>query len=398
MRTSDCVVIGAGPAGLAASAALLARGVEHVVLERSRVGQTWRTQRWDSFQLNTPGSMNQMLGGQAAGEYALRDQVVDRLDALADSVEEKCAVTRLTPAGDGYLLRTSAGEVRARSVVVATGDQNVPSVPSMARDVPDRIAQLHTADYRNPGTLPAGGVLVVGSGQSGCQITEDLLSAGRRVVLATSPVGRVPGRYRGRPMFDWLVEAGFFDQRPGDLPDPAMMFVAQPIIAAGGRSLSLPALARAGVTLAGRVVRITGDEVLFDGSLRANVATGDGFAARVRSMVDDLIARRGVDAPPAEPDDTGAPADLDPLTTLDLTGGDISTIIWSTGFTGDFSWLDPALRGADGKPLRDGAAAAAPGLWYVGLWWLTCRRSAIFHGFPHDAAAVAGAVHAHLRR
>jgi putative flavoprotein involved in K+ transport len=282
--------------------------------------------------------------------------------------------------------------------VVATGDQNVPTVPSTARNVPDRITQLHTADYRSASALPPGAVLVVGSGQSGCQIADDLQRAGRRVVLATSPVARVPARYRGRHTFDWLVDVGFFDQRPADLADPAMMWAAQPIIGPAGRGLSLPALARAGVTLAGRVVRITGDEVHFDASTPANVATGDGFAARVRSMVDDMIARDGVDAPPAQPEDTDAPAELDPPTTLDLTAGDISTIIWCTGFTGDFSWLDPALRGADGRPLRDGATAAAPGLWYVGLWWLTRRRSGILHGFPRDAATVADAVHAHLHR
>jgi putative flavoprotein involved in K+ transport len=399
MRTSDCVVVGAGPAGLATSAAMRARGIEHLVLDRGRVGQTWRTQRWDSFQLNTPGSMNQMLGGQAPGAYARHAEVIERLDVLAAAVpaRENCAVTGLTPAGDGYLLRTSAGEIRTRAVVVASGDQNVPSVPVLARGVPDGIAQLHTAGYRNAGQLPAGTVLVVGSGQSGCQITEDLLSAGRRVVLATSPVGRVPAGYRDRDTLAWLVEVGFFDQRPGDLPDPAAMRAAQPIVAAGGRSLSLPALARAGATLAGRVVRITGDEVVFDASAPANVAVGDSFAARVRAMVDEVIARRGIDAPAAQPDDTDEPAELDPPAALDLTAGDISAIIWCTGFTGDFSWLDPGLRGADGKPLRDGVAALAPGLWYVGLWWLTCRKSAIFHGFPHDAATIADGVLAHLR-
>jgi putative flavoprotein involved in K+ transport len=150
-------------------------------------------------------------------------------------------------------------------------------------------------------------VLVVGSAQSGCQIAEDLLVAGRRVVLATSPAGRFAWRYRGGDTIDWLVQAGVFDQRPGDLPDPSVMRAAQPIVAAGGRSLSLPALASAGATLVGRPVAVAGERVSFDDSVQANIAAGDAFAARVRGMIDDLIRRRGLDAPPYEPDDTEGP-------------------------------------------------------------------------------------------
>jgi putative flavoprotein involved in K+ transport len=340
--------------------------------------------------------MNRMLGRQEAEHYALRDEVVERLDALAAEapLQENTEVTGLAP---GLVLQTSDGEIRARAAVVATGDQNVPTMPTVARNLSDGVAQLHTADYRGPGQLPEGAVLVVGSAQSGCQIAEDLRGAGRRVVLSTSAVGRVPARYRGRETLAWLAEVGFFDQRPGDLPDPAMMREAQPIIAAGGRSLSLQSLARAGVTLAGRVVQIDGDRVIFDTTTPRNVATGDSFAARIRGMVDDVIARGGVDAPPAERDETDAPAELDPPVEIDLKADGISSIVWCTGFTGDFSWLDPGLPDAEGQPARQDAASVAPGLWYVGLLWLTCRGSGILRGFPGDAATVAEAVRAHLR-
>jgi putative flavoprotein involved in K+ transport len=200
MRVNDCVVVGAGPAGLAASAALAERGVDHLILERGRVGQSWRTQRWDSFRLNTPGWMNLLLGEQAGDGYPTGGQVVSMLDSLAARapVRERVGVNRLGPVGDGYLLHTSDGEVQARTVVVATGDQNVASIPALADGFPARMVQCTAAAYRRAGALPDGAVLVVGSAQSGCQIAEDLLAAGRRVVLASSAVGRVPTPYRGR--------------------------------------------------------------------------------------------------------------------------------------------------------------------------------------------------------
>ena len=219
---TDCVVVGAAPAGLAASAALTQVGVEHVILERSQTGDKWRTQRWDSSRVNTPGWMNQLLGEQERYAYADRAEVVQKLEQLAvnSPIHTGVRVARLAPAGHGYALRTSDGEFRSRTVVVATGDQNVPRTPALACRLPDRVAQYHTSDYAGPGQLPDGAVLVVGSAQSGCQITEDLLLAGRRVVLATSPVARLPWQHRGRDSLEWLTEAGFWDQRPQDLPDP----------------------------------------------------------------------------------------------------------------------------------------------------------------------------------
>jgi putative flavoprotein involved in K+ transport len=393
----DCAVVGAGPAGLAASLALAGRRVDHVVLERDRVAATWRDQRWDSFRLNTAGWMNAMLGGQARHAYATGLEVVQRLGQLAAGcpVRERIRVARLAPAGDGWAMATNDGEVRARTVVVATGDQNLPRVPPLARRLPGRVAQLHAADYRSPGQLPGGAVLVVGSAQSGCQIAEDLLAGGRRVVLATSPVGRVPFRHRGRETVEWLAEAGFMDQRPRDLPDPSVMGHAMPIIAPG-RGLSLPALARAGATLTGRPTAVDDERIAFDDSVTANIAAGDAFAARARAMVDEIIRRRGLNAPAAEPDEHDIPVRLDPPAALALRAEEITSVVWCTGFGGDFTWLDPALIGADGQPRHADGAAPASGLWYLGLRWLRRRCSSILLGFPGDAAWVASAVRAHL--
>jgi putative flavoprotein involved in K+ transport len=384
----DCVVVGGGPAGLAASGALTRAGVDHLVLERDRVGQTWRDQRWDSFRLNTPGWMNQLLGEQPRDAYLTAPELVERLAALAARapVREGTGVTRLRRAGDRFVLHTGDGELRARTVVVASGGENVPSLPPAARDLPDRIAQCHVADYRSPAALPAGAVLVVGSAQSGCQVADDLLSAGRRVILATSQVGRLPTPYRGRDTVEWLAEVGFFDQRPEDLPDPSAVHQRQPIVASGGRALGLPQLARSGATLVGQLVEVSGERARFKQTVAANVAAGEAFATRVHQLVDGIIARRGITAPPAEPEELGPQPDSPEL--LDLRADEVSTVVWCTGFTGDFSWLDPDLRQDPAVPV--------PGLWNLGRRWLPRRASSILYGMPGDAAEVAAAVRSHL--
>ena len=394
----DCAVIGAGPAGLAMSAALGNRGVDHIVLEKGRPGETWRSQRWNSFRLNTPGWMNQLLGEQPDHAFAAGAEVVTRLQALAavHPVRLGVRVKKLAPNSDGFTVQTSDEVLHTRTIVVATGDQNVPRVPPLAQALPDWLAQQHTAEYRGPDSLPPGGVLVVGSAQSGCQIAEDLLSGGRRVFLATSPAGRMPWRNRGRDTLEWLVDVGFWDQRPQDLPDPSMMNAAQPILAAGGRSLSLQSLARSGATLVGRPLTMSDETLMFDDSVNANIAASDAFAARLRTIMDEHIQRHQLDALPSEPDDTDVPVDLHPPNTLRLRDEDISSVIWCTGFTGDFTWLSPELCSAAGQPRRDGTAGPIPGLWYVGLRWLTRRRSGILFGFPRDAEMIADAAKAHL--
>jgi putative flavoprotein involved in K+ transport len=395
---ADCVVVGAGPAGIAASAALTARGIDHLVLERGRIGQSWRTQRWDSLRLNNPGWMNPMLGEQPPDTYLPAAEVVERLRFLAASspVREHVPVSALAPDGTGWVLRTANGAIRTRTVVVATGGENMPRTPALARSLPRSIEQIHAASYRRSGLLPSGGVLVVGSAQSGYQITEDLLAAGRRVVLATSPAGRAPARHRGRDTVEWLVECGFFDQRPQDLPDPSTVRAPQPLLAPGGRSASLQTLARSGATLTGRLVAAEGNLLHFDDSTKANITAADAFAARIRAMIDAYIRRSGRVAPPPELDDAGLPIELDQPTTLDVRTAGISSVIWCTGYTGDFSWLDPTLLDDAGRPVHHGVAASLPGVWFIGLRWLTRRSSGNFLGFPIDAATVADSVAATL--
>ena len=268
----DCVVVGAGPAGLAVSAALSGRQIDHVVLERDRVGHSWRTQRWDSLRLNNPGWMNPMLGPQPSDSYLSAGDVVTRLDRLAARcpVREQVAVVGVHRRRDRWVLHTSDGDVVARTLVVASGGENVPRTPRLSRTMPDTLVQLHSAAYRSPAQLPPGGVVVVGSAQSGYQIAEELLAAGRHVVVATSPVGRAPARHRGRETVEWLYDYGFFDQRPQDLADPAAISAPQPLLAPGGRGASLQRLVRSGAIVTGRLIAVDGKVLRFDGSAPAN--------------------------------------------------------------------------------------------------------------------------------
>jgi putative flavoprotein involved in K+ transport len=398
-RSIDCLVIGAGPAGLAASGALVERGVDHVVFERGRAAETWRTQRWDSLRLNNPGWMNPMLGEQPRDTYLSAAEVVARLARLASvaPMREHTPVVAVVRRGDAWTVRTADAELHARTVVVASGGENIPLIPGLAHLVPDRIAQCHAAFYRAPDQLPDGAVLVVGSAQSGYQISEELLRVGRRVYLATSAVGRAPARHRGRETVEWLVECGFFDQRPDDLVDRSVISAPQPLIAPGGRSASLQTLARSGAILLGRLVNVEGERMTFASDLADSIAAADAYAAHIRAVLDEAIARGGRVAPPIEPDEADIPVRLDPPTQLRLHEHDITSVLWCTGYRGDFSWLDSALTDRDGQPRHYGTAGPVPGLWYVGLRWLTRRSSGNFLGFPADAATVASAVAAKLR-
>jgi putative flavoprotein involved in K+ transport len=391
---SDSVVIGAGPAGLAASAALTKRGIEHLLLERGRVGQTWRAQRWDSLRLNNPGWMNPMLGEQPPGTYLTALEVVARLArlALVLPVREETTVSSVRPYRDRWKVEAGAEEIVARTVVVATGNENRGRTPALARLLPGRVFACHAAEYRSPARLPDGAVLIIGSAQSGYQIAEELLAADRRVIVATSRVGRAPARHRGRETVEWLVESGFFDQRTADLADPSVICSAQPLLAPGGRSASLQALASRGATLLGRLVRIDGNQLTFDDSVPANIAAADAFAARIRAMLDEYIARTGGPLPPIESDEADRPVRIDVPTSIDIRAEHIGSVVWCTGYTGDFSWLDPILVDETGQPRHFEAAAPIPGLWYVGLRWLMRRGSGNFIGFPTDADAVAAAV------
>ncbi len=389
------VIVGAGPAGLAVSTRLARLGSPHVVLERERVGWSWRAQRWDSFRLNTPRWANRVLGKSLAGGRDTFASAGDLVAALEQSakrlpVAEGVEVLSARRIGPNWRLDTTRGPIAADAVVVASGFQNVPRKPAYADALPRQISQLHVADYRNPSTLEDG-VLVVGGAQSGLQIAEDLVDAGKRVYLATSRVGRLPRRFAGRDALEWMRESGQLDL-PRDQADPSAIAVTPPQVsgASGGRTVSYQALASRGVTLLGRAAGWTGERLELAPDLGENIRFADDvssflragwekrarFLAGGRDVVDEVDV---ADEPAPHLYDAHGPA------SLDLIGRRISTVIWATGFGPSLGWL-PA------EALDSGHRPQLPGLHVIGAPWLTHRSSANLYGMLSDADQVVSAL------
>jgi len=410
----DAVVVGAGQGGLGTSYFLKQFGLDHVVLERNRVAESWRTQRWDSFAVNTPNALNALPGDRATGPQAdgfyTRDELVAsfvryaRRFALPLRERTEVVAVEPDPAAAGFRVTAQSHDgtsetLSTQSVVVASGIMNVPKMPQLGAALPDTVTQLHTAHYRNPAQLLPGAVLVVGSGQSGVQIAEDLLAAGRKVYLATSRVGRCPRRYRGRDLDEWLWESGFFDLPRSEVADPAVFRRAQPQVSGVGRyghSLSLQFLAQSGGELLGRLVAVEGTTLCFDDSLKNNICFADADSAESKVLADRYIAEQGIAAPPPEDDPADRPwVDVDRVTAprnLDLAAAEIGTVLWCTGFTADFSWLRLPVLDETGRPRHDGGAAPLPGIYFIGFPWLRRRKSGIICGIEDDAAFIAGQV------
>ena len=385
----DTVVVGAGQAGLAASWHLTRRGVDHVVLERGRVGRSWREERWDGFVLNTPNWAQQLPGFAYAGDdpdgFAPRAEVIDYLEAYAASfdapVREEVAATSLRAAPEVYELETSAGPLRARAVVVATGAYQRPA-PSPLRDAaPTGVFQQHTAEYRNPADLPDGAVLVVGSGQSGCQVAEELVGAGRAVHLSVGACPWLPRRHRGRDLVAWMVEAGLMDQTVDTLPGPEALLACNPALSGteGGHDCNPLTLAERGVVPVGRLEGFRDGRALFADDLAANLNKGAQFEAALRRGFDEHAGLEP-EPPPAE-----LPR-LPGVRELDLDG--VGAIVWANGFRPDYGWIELPVFDAAGRPLHERGLTTLPGLAFVGMHWLHKRKSSLFLGVGEDAEHV----------
>ena len=402
---SDVVVIGAGPAGLATSYELGRAGVEHVVLERGRVGETWRG-RWDSFCLVTPNWSVQLPGGSYEGDdpdgFLLRDEIVAFFEHYAAKASAPLRtgvdVRALRPRDDGFLLETNIGEVRARAVVVATGAYQRPHRPAAAPGLPGRILQLDSTEYRNERGLPDGAVLVVGSGQTGCQIAEELLEAGREVFLSCGRAPWLPRRIGDRDLVWWAAETGFLDQRVEELPAPAARLAANLLTTGrdGGHDLHLRTLRAAGVTLLGRLLDADAKRARFAPDLGESVAWGDERYRQFRGLVMRLAEERSLPSPEmADPD----PFDGQAPESVDLAG--VGAVVFAGGFRPDYRWIDlPGGFDDLGFPLHaDGMSLVVSGLFFVGVHFLRKRKSSILYGMGEDAAIVANGVAArsHVR-
>jgi len=414
----DAVVVGAGQAGLGISYFLQQDNRKHVVFERGRIGETWLSQRWDTFQLNTPNFMNALPGlpyqGSEPDGFWHQDELVAYFQDYAKHfrlpVRNGVKVISLDQAEDksNFLVKIEMNGQRdetvlCRAVVFAAGMQIVPKIPAFQNKVSKGITQLHTSDYQNPETLPPGAVVVVGSAQSGCQIVEDLLSAGRKVYLCTGKAGRVPRRYRGRDIVEWWIDMEVWDVTYASLEDKSVSRIPVPQVSGVGRyghTVSLQWLAHQGAVILGRLHDVEDGTLILGDEAAANILHGDETAQRFKDDVDAYIERIGIEPPPNEDDPADTP---DPEATcasalkqLNLQDAGISTIIWSTGFTGDFSWIHLPVTNADGMPIHKRGVSPVPGLYFIGFPWLSTRKSGIIYGVEEDARYIASVLGKHL--
>jgi putative flavoprotein involved in K+ transport len=398
--TTDTIVIGGGQAGLAMSRSLTDRGVDHVVLERGRIAERWRSERWDSLRLLTPNWMSRLPGWRYDGPdpdgYMTAAEVTDYFARYAEAssapVVEHCTVESVRAVADRFEVVTTCGVFGARHVVIATGWCDRPWVPAMARRLSTGITQVTPSDYRNPSSLPQGGVLVVGASATGVQLADELRSAGRDVVLAVGSHSRLPRRYRGMDVFWWLDRIGSLDRTIDEVPDsararqePSLQLVGRP----GGRRLDLGTLQRSGVRLAGRLDAVDGRRVRFAGDLPVTIANADRRMTRVLADIDTHIAATGLTGEVLAPD---PPRNILATTSpdeLDLRRSGIETVIWATGFRRSYPWLHLPVLDATGEIRQRRGVTPMPGLYVLGQRFQHFRSSNFIDGVGRDAAFVA---------
>ena len=406
----EVIIIGAGQGGLCTSYFLSADGIDHALLERGTLGESWSNRRWDSFTLVTPNWTIRLPGAEYRGSdpdgFMGRDDFAAYLARWAGSfgspVRTGVAAIGVGPGANGRLrVDTPDGPLEAPVVVVATGTMQTPRRPGLAAFVPPRIRQLDAETYRNPADLAPGAVLVVGSGQTGGQITDELRLSGRKVLLSAGGAGRVPRRYRGRDCVAWLAELGFFDRTPDMLESPAQRFRAEVQASGrdGGRTISLHRFRRDGVELLGKLTAVDGERAHFADDLQLNMENADTFSRMFQENVDARIERKGIDAPlPTAEELDGEPPEggwsVSHRRSIDLGEENVTTIVWATGFSYDFSWIDFPVCDGMGYPVTDRGATSVPGLYFMGLNWMVTRKSGLLYGVGDDARTVA----AHIAR
>jgi putative flavoprotein involved in K+ transport len=403
----DAIVVGAGVAGLSASYHLKKYGLDHIVFDRGRIGESWRSQRWDSFRLNSINKLNSLPGmayeGSDAGAFSAAREYISSLEGYVSDhdlpVLENSKVISVEKSGDIFNVTVASnGIVKTyccRNVIIASGYASEVMVPSFSKNISAAIKQLHAAEYRNAEQLPAGAVLVVGSAQSGIQIAEDLVNAGRKVYLSTSMVARVPRWYRGKDIMEWLKEMGFFDVRAQEIEDPAMLKMKPPQITGIGGSrytISLQSLAKKGVTILGKTDIANDESVFFQKNADVHVKFADAFSKRVKEMIDGFIVKCQLPAELPQPDEADKPDEnascASSITSLNFKKDSIRSIIWATGFSGDFSYVKLPVFDDDGNLKHKNGIPVVPGLYFLGLPWLTARRSVVIFGIKDDAEFV----------
>ncbi|BAN47703.1 NAD(P)/FAD-dependent oxidoreductase [Metapseudomonas resinovorans] len=395
----DTLIVGAGQAGVAMSEHLSKLGVPHLVLERNRIAEGWRTGRWDSLVANGPAWHDRFPGMEFEGldpdAFAPKEQVAAYFEAYAKQfnapIRTGVEVKKVVRNGDrpGFTVETSEGVIQANRVVSATGPFQRPIIPPIAPE-DERITQIHSAQYRNPGQLPEGAVLVVGAGSSGVQIADELQRAGKQVFLSVGPHDRPPRAYRNRDFCWWLGVLGLWD---AEAAQPGKEHVTIAVSGArGGHTVDFRGLAHQGITLVGLTKAFKDGVVTFQTDLADNLARGDENYLSLLDAADAYIARNGLDLP-EEPEARRTfpePACVtNPILELDLVEAGVTSIIWATGYAVDFSWLQVNAFDAKGKPQHQRGVSSEPGVYFVGLPWLSRRGSTFIWGVWHDAKHIA---------
>jgi putative flavoprotein involved in K+ transport len=401
MKHTDTIIIGGGQAGLAMSRCLSDHSIAHVILERGRVAEAWRSERWDSLRLLTPNWQSRLPGFRYQGPdpdgYMTMPEVVDYLESYSRSfaapVETGTTVTALERAAVGYRVETNRGVFCAGSVVIATGDCAVPFVPDLGSPLPTDVVQIVPSRYRNPSQLPDGGVLVVGASASGIQLADEIHRSGRPVTLSVGRHTRLPRRYRGKDILWWLDQMGVLDETMDEVFDigisrrqPSLQLVGRP----DHNSLDLPLLQQQGVRLLGRAVAVEGTTFSFADDLIAYTAAADVKLARLLTRIDDFVVRAGLagkvgEAEPFVPFLWPEPAP----TVLDLRAAGITTVLWATGFHPSYPWLKVPILDDRGEIRHRGGITPAPGLYVLGLRFLRRRKSNFIDGVGQDALELA---------
>jgi len=406
----DVLVIGAGHSGLAMSRFLSERSIDHLIVERGQVANSWLTERWDSLRLLTPNWLSRLPGYRYSGQdmdgYMSMADVVRFIQGYAAfsraPVMTDTTVTSVQPLDGGYRVMSNRGEWRARAVVIASGAFNIPLVPAISAGFPKHVEQVTAGEYRHPEQLPDGGVLVVGASATGLQLAAEIHASGRPVTLAVGEHVRMPRLYRGKDIQYWMLVTGLLDERYDEVDDinrargvPSPQLVGSE----DRRTLDLNAMSAQGIRLTGRLAGIRDGRAQFSGSLRNVCKLADLKMNRMLDTIDDWISGAGAQEgrfpvqrfEPTVVDDT-------PCLGMDLTGGEIRSVLWATGFRPDYSWLDVPVLDRRGRIRHDGGVMQAPGMYLMGLPYLRRRKSSFIHGAEDDARDLSTHLAAYLNR